>query len=246
MAIKRIFLINLFFIIAFDVFSMNLKITFCRNCESRLSEKIKTDLFFIIDSKKTENTLKFPYKYELFNDPAGLINYSLFSKIKADYYSNKNMHVPYINQKDYKFEQDAVVIKIFLDNKPLYIILYGTTYRDDYAEEHDKKIAEVKAVLDIIADIYSKETNPYIMLICDLNSPRLSEPLNILQKSGLVILNYFYNQNALHDSANNKNTESVFFIMNDYLYKNCRINSLKSIKFKRVKNYPLVLDIKIN
>ncbi len=215
---------------------------------NQASDKINADLFYIISGNNDDYGIKeLKYKHVLFNDPGNSVKYTLFSNIETDSVSNKAMIVPYKNDKNYHFSQDTIVTKFSAgNNKKIYIIFYGSDYSDNNPVEYGKKTAEVKALLDIIAGIYAGDKNPYIILTGNFNTERSSEILNIIQKSGLIILNYKYDIKKLSTMVSDqKEKEPLYFIINKPLMSVSSIKSLKSIKIRGLKTFPVCLELEI-
>ena len=84
----------------------------------------------------------------------------------------------------------------------------------------------------------------------DLNCNRFSEPLNILQKSGLVILNYFYKKKDVYTIIYKKKKEDIdYIIFNKKLFDDGKIKKFKSFNsndFKKISDhFPLYVEIDI-
>ncbi len=222
-----------------------------------VSEKIKKINPDIIGFTEIENinvlkdiALKsgYPYYYlEEGNDPRG-IDVGLISKYKLDQYiSNKNRIIPYDENPNYKFSRDLTVAELTIDGKKLYILtthLKAMTKNDK--KSNKKRKAQIFGILDIIEEIYNKDKEPDIIIMGDLNSYRHSEFLNILEKSGLIIMNYFYNEKNIYTYINKKDLD--YFIINENLKRKIKFKNLKSFnkkEFEKISDhYPLLLKIK--
>lgn len=190
------------------------------------------------------------YKYyylEEGNDPRG-IDLALLSKYPAEYKTNIEMLTPYKNNPNYKFSRDCPVAKININNNDIYILLnhLKSMVGDDNTEL--KRVAQINGILDIIDFIYKNENNPTILLMGDFNSYRHSEPMNILEKSGLIILNYQYNEKTTYTTEFNRNKKDFdYFLVNNNLFKQIKSFNLKTHNnkgFKKISDhYPLFLRI---
>jgi predicted extracellular nuclease len=190
------------------------------------------------------------------NDPRG-IDICLLSKIKIEYTSHKDQLTPYKEDKNYKFSRDCPEAKFEYKNKKIYLLLnhLKSEYNSDDNEEEKeltvkKRIAQVDGILDIVSEIYKKNEEPLIILTGDLNSRRYSEPLNILQKSGLKILNYSYNEDNIFTMKYKNNKMDIdYFIFNDILFNKSKIKKLKAYNKKQFEeasdHFPLLLEFDI-
>lgn len=184
------------------------------------------------------------------NDPRG-IDICLLSKFEVNYISHKDEPIPFKENVNYKFSRDCPEALFYFNNEKIYILLNHLKSKKDDEEGNElkKQVAQVKGILDIILSIYQKEKKaPNIIVMGDLNSERFSEPLNILEKSGLKIINYFYNEKKVFTyKYKNKLTTLDYFILNDVLYnkiKNKKISNNKSNGIEKISDhYPLLLEI---
>lgn len=183
------------------------------------------------------------------NDPRG-IDVALLSKIKLVYYkSNKDKKTPYKGNYNYKFSRDCPVAFLYINKKPLYILLthLKAAFEND-SKSLIKRIAQVKGILDIIDSIYKESNNePYVLLMGDLNSTRYSEPMNILEKSGLIILNYFFDANRLFTiKIKNQKYDIDYFVVNKLFYEKIRIKKLKAFHLRELEeisdHFPLLFE----
>jgi len=196
-------------------------------------------------AKKTN----YPFYYlEEGNDPRG-IDVCILSKYILNYSTNKDMPTPYLENKSYKFSRDCPVVYLNIDNIELYILLthLKSKLKDD--DKSDKKrSAQVFGILDIISDIYNNSKNePNLILMGDFNSYRYSEPMNILEKSGLVILNYFHKKNQIFTTKFNGKKEDIDYILfNKKMFEKSKINQFKVFNDKNYEaisdHFPIFLD----
>ena len=85
----------------------------------------------------------------------------------------------------------------------------------------------------------------------DFNSERFSEPLTILQKSGLQILNYSYKISSIYTYIyKSKKMDLDYFIENDLLLNKCKTQKITTIHSKDIQeasdHFPMLLEIEIN
>jgi predicted extracellular nuclease len=198
-------------------------------------------------AKKTGYTY---YYLEEGNDPRG-IDIGFLSKYEVQYISHKNLITPYKGNKKYKFSRDCPEAIIKLDNKKLYILLNhlkSKVQESDDDKSDAKRTAQVNGILDIIADIYKKNKDePYILIMGDFNSSRYSEPMNILQKSGLKILNYLKSDKDIYTMVyKNKKEDIDYIIFNKKLFEKSKIKIFNSFNTKDYKNasdhFPLFIE----
>lgn len=192
--------------------------------------------------KKLANISGYPFFYLIEgNDPRG-IDIGMMSKVEVLYYkSHKDMKTPYKDNYNYKFSRDCPEALVKISGREVYILLnhLKSSYKDD-EKSIPKRIAQVKGILDIIAGIYKKKENPYVLIVGDFNSTRYSEPMNILEKSSLVILNYLVDEKKLYTiKLSGKKRDIDYFLVNKYLYD--------SIKIKRIvafhsKDFEIISD----
>lgn len=183
------------------------------------------------------------------NDPRG-IDICLLSKFKVTYISHKDQPTPYKENENYKFSRDCPEGLFYFNNEKIYILLNHLKSKVGEEEKEVKKqVAQVKGILDIILSIYQKEKKaPNIIVMGDLNSERFSEPLNILEKSGLKIINYLYNEKKMYTyKYRNKYITLDYFILNDILYNKIQNRKLINYTSKDIEkisdHYPLLLEI---
>ncbi len=224
-----------------------------------VSEKIKQINADVVGLSEIENisVLKdianksgYPYYYLIEgNDPRG-IDICLLSKWEVTYISHKDQPAPYNENTNYKFSRDCSECIFYFNNEKIYILLNHLKSKTDNDEEDLKKqVAQVKGILDIILTIYNKEkTQPNIIVMGDLNSERFSEPLNILEKSGLKIINYLYNEKKLYTyKYQNKLITLDYFILNEILFNKTKYRKLKNYTGKDLEkisdHFPLLLEI---
>ena len=84
----------------------------------------------------------------------------------------------------------------------------------------------------------------------DLNSERYTEPMNILQKSGLIIINYKYKEEKTYTTEyRNKKKDIDYFLVNNVIYENSKIKKFKTYNTKEFKkisdHYPILFEIDI-
>lgn len=190
------------------------------------------------------------YYLEEGNDPRG-IDIALLSKYKVEkYITNKNRYTPYDENPNYKFSRDATLSILTINEKKIYIIM--THLKSGLKDESDqkKRIAQVFGLLDIIDEIYQKDKDPNIIIMGDFNTYRHTEPLNILEKSGLIIINYFYDEKITYTYKYKKNKKDLdYFIINKNLDKKLKYKSLKTFnskKFLKISDhFPLLFEIRL-
>ncbi|OHD14512.1 MAG: hypothetical protein A2086_06470 [Spirochaetes bacterium GWD1_27_9] len=203
---------------------------------------------FVLEQLAKKSNYKYFYLEEG-NDPRG-IDVGVLSKYKLEYKTNKNLPTPYKENKNYKFSRDCTESYFEFNKKKFYILLthLKSSFRDDKKSEK-KREAQIFGILDIISNIYEQnKEEPYLILMGDLNSNRFSEPLNILQKSGLVILNYFYKKKNVYTIIYKKKKEDIdYIIFNKKLFDEGKIKKFKSFNsndFKKISDhFPLYVEI---
>lgn len=192
----------------------------------------------------------YPFYYlEDGNDPRG-IDVALLSKRKVEYFSNKDLPTPYDSNKDYKFSRDCPYAFFKEGDKSFYILLthLKSKARDDGNSEK-KRIAQSFGILDVISNIYDKENSePFLLLTGDFNSYRYSEPMNILEKSGLSIINYAYKKiDAYTTKYKGKKEDIDYVVFNRRLSEEGKIVSFKVIRNKQIEkisdHYPILIRI---
>ncbi len=224
-----------------------------------LSDKLKSINADLVGLTEIENikvlsdiakksNYKFYYLIEG-NDPRG-IDICLLSKREVEYISHKNQPTPYEENKRYKFSRDCPECSFFFNGIKIYILLNHLKSKIGNNEKSlMKQIAQVKGILDIILSIYQKnQILPNIIVMGDFNCERYSEPLNIIEKSGLKIINYLFNEKKIYTyKKNNFTTTLDYFILNDILYNNLKNKNLTRYKGKDFENisdhFPLLLEI---
>ncbi len=171
------------------------------------------------------------------------------SKYPIIYKTNKDYPTPYQENKNYKFSRDCPVGLLDINGKKLYILithLKAMMWNDPKSEK--KRVGQTFAILDIISEIYeSEKTAPYIFLMGDFNSHRYSEPMNILQKSGLIIINYFYKKNNVFTTKFKGKKEDIdYMIFNNTLFYKSKINKFKVFNEKEFDgisdHYPILIN----
>lgn len=182
------------------------------------------------------------------NDPRG-IDVGVMSKYEITYKSNKDMLTPYPGNLRYKFSRDCTESKLTIDGTTIHILL--THLKSRYKEannDESKRNAQVKGILDIIAGIYSEtpDSDPLVIVTGDMNSPRFTEPLNILEKAGLAILNYDYPQDKFYTYIYRKQKQDLdYFLINKpamVRFKKKELNFINEKIFKSISDhYPLML-----
>ena len=183
------------------------------------------------------------------NDERG-INVAMMSKLEAEYTSNRNMKVPYKGNPNYKFSRDCPVAKITLGDKNVYILInHLKSMLGDPIKTEQKRIAQVGGILDIIDRIYQTDKMPYIILTGDFNSHRMTEPLNILQKAGLTIINYSYKESSSYTHVYRGEKHDLdYFMINDIVRDNLRsfaMFTFHKVDKKASDHYPVLLKVDI-
>jgi endonuclease/exonuclease/phosphatase family metal-dependent hydrolase len=182
------------------------------------------------------------------NDPRG-IDICLLSKYPAaEYVTHRDTPTPYKGNNGYKFSRDCPEAVIDVEGKKIYLLLNhlkANSFKDKSSEE--KRNAQAKGILDIILSIYKKNgSEPYIFLMGDFNSFRKSEPLNILEKSGLEIINY-REKSLVTYSANKRENEFDYFLLNKKLLKETKIKKFKTIDSDEIRkasdHLPLYMEL---
>jgi len=222
---------------------------------SLVVEKIKKINPDIIGLGEIENinvlkdiALKSGYAYyylEEGNDPRG-IDIALLSKYKIEeYITSKNRIIPYDENPNYKFSRDLTVAVLNINNIKFYILTTHLKSMIKNGKNEKKKRAQIFGILDIIEEIYQKENSPNIILMGDFNSHRYTEALNILEKSGLIILNYLYNEKYFYTYNNKKDLD--YFIINKNIKEKIKSKNLKVFNkkdfIKISDHFPLLLEI---
>lgn len=184
------------------------------------------------------------------NDPRG-IDVCLLSKWKINYISHKDLPVPYKGNKNYKFSRDCTEGSFYFKNQEIHILLNHLKSKvGDKEKSLEKQKAQVKGILDIIHSIYKNNNSPNIIIMGDFNCERYSEPLNILEKSGLKIINYLYNGKKMYTYKKGKFVASLdYFILNNVLFDKVNNKSLKKIEGKEIENisdhFPILLELEL-
>ena len=194
----------------------------------------------------------YPYYYlEEGNDPRG-IDVCIISKIKSRYTSHKDQPTPYKENVKYKFSRDCPEALFPYENKEIHLLInHLKSNLGDDDKSLKKRIAQSKGILDIVAEIYKNNKNgPYIILVGDFNSERYSEPLNILEKSGLIIINYLYKEKSTKTyKYRGKYLDLDYFLLNKPLYDKVKIKKFKSLIDDEIEkigdHYPLLMEIEI-
>ena len=225
-----------------------------------ISEKLIMIKADIAGLAEVENTVvlkdiakKAGYEYfyiEKGNDPRG-INLALLSKYKVKYVSHKSQKTPYKGNINYKFSRDCPEAVLEINGKTIYILLNHLKSRVSTKSENTeiKRIAQANGILDIISGIYkNKRTEPYILVMGDLNDTRHSSLMNNLEKSGLVIINYFYNEEKYFTYLyKNKKEDCDYILMNRNMYQNIKIKKYMAYNAPDFLNasdhFPLYLEI---
>ena len=224
----------------------------------KISKKIKSINADLIGLAEVENieilrdianlsTYSFYYLIEG-NDPRG-IDICLLSKWKLNYISHKDLPVPYKEDKNYKFSRDCSEASFYFNGEKIYILLnHLKSQIGDKEKSFKKQKAQVKGILDIIYSIYKKNSDlPNIIIMGDFNTQRFTEPLNILEKSDLKIINYLFNEKKVYTYKKGEFITTLdYFILNDILYNKVKIKKLKIFKTREFKNisdhFPLLLE----
>jgi len=228
-----------------------------KNKLNSISEKLRRINADIVGLAEVENIdiLKelayesgYPFYYLIEgNDPRG-IDIALISKWKVDYKSHKDQSTPYKDNFYYKFSRDCPEASFSFNGEKIFLLL--NHLKANYKEEKissEKRTAQIKGILDIISAIYRENNQPNIITFGDLNSLRFSEQMNILEKSSLIILNYFYPEEKIYTiKINGKKRDIDYFIMNKPLYDKIKIKKLISFnktEFNKISDhYPLYLE----
>lgn len=224
---------------------------------SSMIEKIDADIVGLAEIEN-EYILKllakrsgYPYYYlEEGNDMRG-IDVCLLSKFKIEYISHKDHPTPYKENKNYKFSRDCPEAVFDFEGDQIYILLnHLKSMLGDKELSLKKRVAQSKGILDIVEDIYEENNIPYIIIMGDFNSHRYTEPMNILQKSGLKILNYGYNEKNLYTYVYRKKKNDIdYIILNKEMYQIVKIKEFKSLNSRDYRkasdHYPLYLEIEI-
>jgi len=231
---------------------------------SRILIKINADIVGVCEIENINvlsdlaNKTSYPYYYlENGNDPRG-INIAVLSKFPLVYISNRNNIVPYNGNVNHRFGRDCPVAKLNIKGKEIIFIFThikskilskGTSLK----ENDLKRDSEIFGVLDIINDLYSSYANngenvPYLLIMGDFNTNRYERPLINLEKSGLKILNYMYDENSIYTYIyNNKKEDIDYFIFNKRAFNEIKIKKLKAFHSKEITNvsdhFPLYLEI---
>lgn len=193
----------------------------------------------------------YPYYYlEEGNDPRG-IDVALISKYPAVYKSNRDLPTPYDGNPNYKFSRDCPKVEIILENDVKFYLLL-THLKSEYGgddKSERKRISQVYGILDILDGIYAEIKDPYVLIMGDFNSERYSEPMNILEKSGLKNVNYLYNEKNVWTTNFGKKKDIDYFLTSDALFKKMTKYKLKTIGGKYIDKIsdhrPLLLEFNI-
>lgn len=189
---------------------------------------------------------EYPYLVEG-NDDRG-INVAIMSRYELTYKSNRNMKVPHPNNPNYKFSRDCPVASFNLDGKNIYILVnHLKSMLGGLEKTQAKRIAQVNGILDIISGIYEQDDSPNIIVTGDFNTHRFTEPLNILQKAGLTIVNYRYKESDTYTHRYNKEYRDLdYFMLNDTIISNAKSYNMKTLLHKRnyaSDHYPILLTL---
>lgn len=202
----------------------------------------------ILSDIARNSNYKFYYLIEG-NDPRG-IDICLLSKWEVEYISHKNQPAPYEENTSYQFSRDCPECSFFFRGDKIYILLNHLKSKiGDEEKSFKKQIAQVKGILDIILSIYKEnQTPPNIIIMGDFNCERYSEPLNIIEKSGIKIINYFFNEKKIFTYKRNNFTATLdYFFLNDILFNKIKNKNLKSFRGKDFEeisdHFPLLLEI---
>ncbi|MCG8570577.1 MAG: endonuclease/exonuclease/phosphatase family protein [Spirochaetes bacterium] len=184
------------------------------------------------------------------NDPRG-IDVAILSHIEMKYISHKKQPTPYPGDLNYRFSRDCIEANFQWNNQSFVLLLtHLRSHLGDPKKSLEKRNAQVKGILDIINSLY-KQTVPNLILCGDFNSPRFSEPMRILEKSGLKILNYQYPQEKLFSTIyKNEKVDLDYFLFNQEILKLIRIKRYYVYQQNQVSqfsdHYPLILEITMN
>jgi len=193
----------------------------------------------------------YPY-YSLIsgNDPRG-INVCLLSKLEFTYKTNKDRFTPYEENRAYKFSRDCPEAELIFDNQKIHILLNHLKSNIEKDNKSVKKrVAQVMGILDIISEMYQKDSPsvPELIIMGDFNSDRNTEPMNILQKSGLTIVNYLYDEDSVYtNSYKNRKHDIDYFMINEKILKTAKITDFKALHEKKLRkisdHFPLVMEL---
>jgi endonuclease/exonuclease/phosphatase family metal-dependent hydrolase len=192
----------------------------------------------------------YPWFYlEEGNDPRG-IDVALMSRYRAEYRSHRDQPVPYPGNPRYKFSRDCPEAVITINGHRLVLMLNHLKSKLGNAEKNRaKQLAQCRGILDIIADRYAVEPVPPAYIIMgDFNSNRYSEPLNLLEKSGLIILNYRERIEKVYTTVyRGQKQELDYFILNRQMHSKTSKQSLYAVHSRHITeisdHFPLVLRI---
>lgn len=192
----------------------------------------------------------YPYYYLAEgNDPRG-IDVCILSRYPLEYTSHKNRLTPYKGNSEYKFSRDCVEAALDIEGSRIYILLTHLKSMAYGAEKSEKKrVAQAKGMLDIILEIYRKsEYSPRVLVMGDLNSTRYSAPLNILQKAGLINLNYKMNQGSFYTTKYKGRKQDLdYMLLNNVLFEESVIQTYKTIHNEEIElysdHYPIILKL---
>ncbi len=185
------------------------------------------------------------------NDPRG-IDIAMMSRFEAVYYrSNKDLAVPYSVNYNYKFSRDCPEAKFVINGVEFFVVLahlkskYG---KDQYDEE--KRVAQAKGIITIIGNIYNYDPKkkPPVIVLGDFNTGRETEPLNILEKSGLRIINYDYPLREVYTYIYQGTKEDIDYMMvNEHFVKSFKIKNFKAFHNRYISkasdHFPLKLEV---
>lgn len=193
----------------------------------------------------------YPYYYlEEGNDPRG-IDVALLSRLPLNYESNSHLPTPYKGNKKAIFSRDCAVAVIPFAGKRLYLLnTHLKSMRGGIEETEPIRLAESKGILDIIEGIYRKEEAPLIILTGDLNCHRYSTPLNLLEKSGLTILNYSRPQSGFYTNKyRGKRGDLDYIIFNRELKERVKVRKFYTVNSPEIEelsdHYPLYLMLEL-